>query len=254
MKDKHNPCIELSGVNFRYGENVVLEDVSFQVKKGEYLGIIGPNGGGKTTLLKVILGLLKPRKGTIKIHGQKVDELKDKSFIGYVPQRASQTGTDFPATVQEIVSSGRTARAGIFNHLTTLDKEKIDWAMELADITAIKDKLIGELSGGQRQRVFMARALAGEPEMLFLDEPTIAIDVAQSNKFYAFLGELNRKYGITILFVSHDIDCVAKEVSSVLCVNKTLVCHTSPKELLQEGHLEKLYGTKFAPVHHHHHE
>ena len=178
-----DPCIEVSGVHFKYGDITVLENISFTVKKGEYVGIIGPNGGGKTTLLKVILGLLKPSKGTIKIHGQKVDELRDRSFIGYVPQRASQSNTDFPATVEEIVASGRTPRTGFLNHFTAHDREKIDEAMKIADVTGFKDKLIGELSGGQRQRVYIARALAGDPEILFLDEPTVAIDVTQSNKF-----------------------------------------------------------------------
>lgn len=229
-----------------------MENISFQVKKGEYMGIIGPNGGGKTTLMKLLLGLLKPSTGIIKIHGTKIEELKDRSFIGYVPQRASQSATDFPATVQEIVTSGRTARAGILNHFTPLDYEKIEWAMEVADVTKLREQLVGELSGGQRQRVFIARALAGEPEMLFLDEPTIAIDAPLSSKFYTFLRQINKKYGITILFVSHDIECVEKEVSSVLCVNKTLVCHASPKNLLKKGHLEKLYGREIGPIHHHH--
>ncbi|MCA9373847.1 MAG: metal ABC transporter ATP-binding protein [Candidatus Gracilibacteria bacterium] len=250
---KNKPCIEVSGVHFKYGDIAVLEDISFTVNEGEYIGIIGPNGGGKTTLLKLILGLLKPTKGTIKIHGQKVEELKDRSFIGYVPQRASQANTDFPATVEEIVSSGRTPKAGFLNHFTAHDREKIDWAMEIADVTSFKNKLIGELSGGQRQRVYIARALAGDPEILFLDEPTVAIDVTQSNKFYEFLREINKKMGITIMFISHDIECVAKEVSSVLCVNKHLVCHTSTKDLYTKGHLEKLYGKKITPVHHHHH-
>lgn len=251
-ESKHNPCIEVSNVNFKYGQNTVLEDISFDIKKGEYLGIIGPNGGGKTTLLNIILGLLQPQSGTVKIHGEKVQNIKDRSFIGYVPQRASQIATDFPATVEEIVSSGRTSHVGLFNHLTHHDREKIEWAMEVAEVLPLRKKLVGELSGGQRQRVFIARALAGEPEILFLDEPTVAIDATISQKFYEFMAELNEKYGITILFVSHDIECVAHEVSSVLCVNKTLVCHAKPTDLLKKGHIEKLYGEKLTSIHHHH--
>lgn len=250
--NNHNPCIEISNVNYKYGQNVVLEDISFNVKKGEYLGIIGPNGGGKTTLIKILLGLLQPQSGTVKIHGEKVQEIKDRSFIGYVPQKASQTATEFPATVEEIIASGRTPLIGLFNHPTSHDREKVDWAMEVADVLSLRKKLVGELSGGQRQRVFIARALAGEPEILFLDEPTVAIDATTSEKFYSFIGDINKKLGITILFVSHDIECIAREVSSVLCVNKTLVCHTSPKDLLKKRHIEKLYGQKLTTIHHHH--
>lgn len=246
------PYIEVSNVNFRYGDNTVLKDITFNVKKGEYLGIIGPNGGGKTTLLKIMLGVLQPLTGTVKIGGQKINELKDRTFIGYVPQRVSQIASEFPATVEEIVTSGRTPRVGLLNHLMPYDKEKIEWAMDVAEVTPFRKKLIGELSGGQRQRVFIARALASEPEVLFLDEPTVAIDYALSEKFYAFMSQLNKKHGITILFVSHDIECVSKEVSSVICVHKTLVCHSAPKDLLKKGHLEKLYGQEMTTIHHHH--
>lgn len=251
-KQKKQPYIQVSNVNFKYGDNTVLEGITFDVKKGEYLGVIGPNGGGKTTLLKVMLGLLEPHTGTVKIEGEKVQDMKNRAIIGYVPQRVSQMANDFPATVEEIVASGRTPRIGLFNHRTPHDRKKIEWAMDVAEVTSFRKKLISELSGGQRQRVFIARALAGEPEILFLDEPTVAIDYALSKKFYAFMADLNKKLGITILFVSHDIDCVAKEVSSVICVHKTLVCHTSPKDLMKNGHLEKLYGRDVAAIHHHH--
>ena len=254
--ERHNSheavCIEAKDISFRYGQVPVLENVSFKVHKGDYLGIIGPNGGGKTTLLKIMLGLLKPQSGTVTYHHKNVNGLKDRTFFGYVPQRLSQSAAQFPATVEEIVRGGRTAKVGMLRKLTGEDFKKVEWAMEIADVITLRHQLIGNLSGGQRQKVFIARALAGEPHILFLDEPTVAVDVVSSQKFYAFLGELNKKMGLTIIFVSHDIDCVAQEVNSVLCLNRTLICHGSPKDFMKEEYMEKLYGKKIKFIMHGH--
>lgn len=245
-------CIEVENLSFNYNGHSVLENVSFVVKNGEYLGIIGPNGGGKTTLIKIILGLLHPTGGTIKIFGADIKDFKEKALIGYVPQRVSQEIYQFPATVEEVIKSGRTARVGVLKRFGKNDLIAIGKAMEAADVADYKTKLLSELSGGERQRVFIARALAGDPKILILDEPSVGIDLSAQEKFYAFIERLNRDFGLTIVFVSHDIDVVAHEVKSLLCLNKNLVCHGVPREFLNEKHLEKLYGKKVKFILHGH--
>jgi len=246
--------IEVSDLSFRFGAEKVLENISFNIKEGDYLGIVGPNGAGKTTLLKILLGLIKPEKGTVKLFGKEIGKINNRSQIGYVAQKSAQTASEFPATVEEIVASGRTARAGLFKKFNKEDREKIAKAMEITEIHDLCRKLVSELSGGQKQRVFIARALAAEPKILFLDEPTVAVDVALSEKFYELLNKLNKKMGITILFVSHDLDVIAREVSSVLCLKRTLVCHGSPKDFMNKENLEKLYGPNYKIIVHDRHD
>jgi len=249
---KEDNCIEVENVSFSYNGYSVLENISFAVKNGEYLGIIGPNGGGKTTLIKIILGLLKPDKGSVKIFGVDSQSFKEKALIGYVPQRVSQEVSQFPATVEEIVKSGRTARVGILKRFSQSDIAAVEKAMEVADITKHKIKLLSDLSGGECQRVFIARALAGDPKILILDEPSIGVDLASQEKFYAFVEKLNQNYGLTIIFISHDIAVVSQEVKRLLCLNKNLVCHGLPREFINEEFLEKLYGKKVKFIVHGH--
>ena len=248
----NTPCIEVDDINFHYNGNPVLEHVSFSVKHGEYLGIIGPNGGGKTTLLKVILGLLRPDSGKVMIFGKELSGLKGRHRIGYVPQRAAQAEFYFPATVEEIVRSGRTARAGLFGRYRKEDFKAIEKAMEITGTTAFRNRLISSLSGGERQRVYIARTLAGEPKILILDEPAVGVDIASQERFYKFLSFLNRELGITIIFVSHDIGVVADEVNTVLCLNHRLMCQGSPESFIKEEFLEEVYGKKVTSVFHRH--
>lgn len=245
-------CIEVNNVSFSYSGQTVLDNISFSVNSGEYLGIIGPNGGGKTTLIKIILGLLKPNTGTVRIFGQNIEEFKEKSLIGYVPQRISQVVSQFPATVKEVIETGRTARVGLFKKYTKNDKQAIEKAMEITGVAHLKHRLIEDLSGGERQRVFIARALAAEPKILILDEPSAGVDLASQKQFYAFIKSLNQKFELTIIFISHDIDVVAHEVKILLCLNKNLVCHGLPEEFLKGEHMEKLYGKKVKFITHGH--
>lgn len=246
------PYIELNNVNFSYGNKVpVIENLSFVVRKGDYLGIIGPNGGGKTTLVKVILGLLHPSEGSVMLFGKDWHDFKDKHRIGYVPQRVTQNDRKFPATVFEVVRTGRIARLGFFQRYTKEDNEAVERAMEISGISKYRDTLIGNLSGGERQRVFIARALASEPDILILDEPTVGVDIGAQKTFYDFLGSLNRDYNLTIIFISHDVDAVSQETSSVICLNHKLVCHGVPQDLLNnEDILKKVYGEHSQVVHH----
>lgn len=235
--------IELKDISFTYGGAPVLDTINFSVKKGDYLGIIGPNGGGKTTLLRIILGLLEPTNGTVEVFGQDIHQLKDRYRIGYVPQRALQVERNFPATVEEVVGSGRVAcQNGICKRFTKTDQDMIKRAMEIAEVAKYRTTRIGNLSGGELQRVFIARALAGDPKVLILDEPTTGVDLPSERKFYAFLGDLNRKQDLTIIFVSHDVDAVYHEAKSVLCLNRNMVCHGLSSEIMKQDVIKKLYG------------
>ncbi len=236
------PLIKVQGLNFAYDTNLVLEEVSFTILRGDYVGLVGPNGGGKTTLLKILVGLLEPTSGTV---------VMDRSKIGYVPQRVAQDQVAFPATVQEVVESGRTAKNGWWGRLGKKDRAAVDRALQIADIVPLKQRLMSGLSGGQRQRVYVARALASQPDILFLDEPFVGVDVATQQGFYAFLKELNTKHGLTIVFVSHDIDAIAEEVKSILCLNRGLLCSGAPS-LLHETHvIDDIYGKKIMHIHRH---
>ena len=244
-------CIEVKEVSFSYNGNPILQDISFVVQEGEYLGIIGPNGGGKTTLFKVILGLLKPQTGEVRIFGEPLESFKRRHLIGYVPQR-SLSDYYFPATVEEVVRSGRTARLGLFKRVSKEDAKAIERVMEVTDVGRLRDRLIGQLSEGERQRVFIARALASEPKILILDEPDVGVDINAQEKFYSFLEDLNSNTGITILLISHDIDVVAHQAKTILCLNRRLVCHGSPRDFITEDYMQKLYGKKVRFILHGH--
>jgi len=242
--------IELNNVSFSYNITTVIENLTFSIRKGDYVGIIGPNGGGKTTLIKVILGLLHPTEGAVMLFGKDHHDFKEKYRIGYVPQRVTHTERNFPATVFEVVRTGRIARLGFFERFKKEDIEAVERAMEISGIAEHRDTLIGNLSGGERQRVYIARALASEPEVLIHDEPTVGVDIGAQKTFYEFLSSLNRDRHLTILLISHDVDVVSQETKTVLCLNHNLVCHGLPKDILNEHVLERLYGKHSKRVSH----
>ncbi len=244
--------IELNNLTFGYTNHLILDKVSFSVEEGDYLGIIGPNGSGKTTLLKIVLGLLQPRTGTVTLLGSSPKELAERWKIGYVPQRITQADWQFPATVSEVIKTGRTASRGLLSFYRTEDSQAVERAMKITGITKLRDRLINELSGGERQKVFIARALAGQPKVLILDEPTVGVDLGAQQEFYTLLCKLNSEENLTIILVSHDIDVVAQEVKTILFLNKTVVAHGKPKDLLKEKYLEKLYGSQVKFIVHNH--
>lgn len=244
-------CIEVKGVDFKYNKHLILNDVSFNIKCGEYVGIIGPNGGGKTTLIKIILGLLKPLRGEVKIFGYDLNQFKERFLIGYVPQKITQEAY-FPATVEEIVKSGIIAKIGPLKKFTAKDNEAARKAMEATDIGKYKNELLSHLSGGEKQRVFIARALAGEPKILILDEPVAGVDAPSQEQFYQFLNSLRKESALTIIYVSHDLNFIAQQVESVLCLNRKLICNCPPKEFIKEGYLEELYGKDIKLIEHTH--
>ena len=247
--DHTKNIIEIDGVSFAYNEDLILENVSLNIHKGDYLGVIGPNGGGKTTLIKVMLGLLKPSQGVVKMFGEDIHTFKDWSRVGYVPQKVINFDVNFPATVYEVVAMGRFGKKGLFRNLGKEDKKIISDSLKQVEMYEYKDRIIGDLSGGQQQRVFIARALAGQPEVIFLDEPMAGVDVHSQDQFYQLLKKLNHDLELTLVFISHDIEAVVNEVTEIAFVNRGLTYNNNPKKFIK-GDLEKLYGDKKF-IHHH---
>ncbi|MCD1295411.1 ABC transporter [Methanocella sp. CWC-04] len=226
--------VELKDVWVYYDDIPVLENVNLAVHEHDFLGIIGPNGGGKTTLLKVILGLIKPSKGTVSIMGNSPDH--SRKYIGYVPQH-KQFDRDFPIKVWDVVMMGRLSHTGLFKNYSEEDKKATKEALERVEMLEFKDRQIGKLSGGQRQRVYIARALAGNPKLFLLDEPMTGVDSAVQEELYELLTELNKK--AAIIMVSHDISAVSVHVNKLACLNHKLYYHDT-KELIREE-LEEAY-------------
>ncbi len=248
-----SPVFEVSNLTFRANEQSILEEISLTILPGDYCAIIGPNGGGKTTLIRLLLGLEKPTSGQIKLFGQPINKFKRWSKIGYVPQRAAGLDQNFPATVLEVVKMGRIATQGLFAKATREDREAIEEAMIKMDVTDIQNKLVGELSGGQRQRVMIARALASKPEVLILDEPNTGVDVISQKRFYKLLKELNAQEKMTIIFITHDIGVIVDDIGRLFTVNQTLLTCNNPKEAISCDDMSALYGIDAHLIHNHHH-
>jgi len=235
--DHTKNIIEISDVSFSFSDEEILKDVNLSIHRGDYLGVVGSNGSGKTTLLRIILGLIKSKSGSIKLFGQDIEEFKDWSKIGYVPQKVINFDNNFPLTVLEVVLMGRYGKLGLLHSVTIEDKKKVEEALKHVDMWDYRDRQIGDLSGGQQQRVFIARALAGNPEILFLDEPTVSIEKDIKNKFYQLLHNLNEKLELTIVIITHDIESMSHEAMHVACMkNKTLVFHESIDDLFKKSH------------------
>ena len=243
---------EVEHVCVDYGAERVLDHVSLQVRRGDFLGIIGPNGSGKTTLLRVMLGLLRPSCGHVRLFGTDVREFHDWHRIGYVTQKAVAFETRFPASVFEVVLSGRSGRAGLGRRFDGGDRAAARAALATVGMDAYRDRLVGRLSTGQQQRVFIARALVHDPDLLVLDEPTVGVDLDAQEQFYSLLRTLNREAGKTLVLVSHDISVVAEEVTQLACLNRSLVFHGSPDEAIRSGALAQMYRAASLVVSHHH--
>jgi zinc transport system ATP-binding protein len=236
-----NAVVNVRNVTFGYGAEPIVRSVNLAIAPGEFLGLIGPNGGGKTTLLKVILGLLKPQSGEVSLFGQPLSGFTEWFRVGYVPQRPMYVDTHFPVTVKEVVSLGRVARAGLWRRLGAEDDAAIDQALEVVEMGQAKDKLITSLSGGQQQRVSIARALASEPQLLVLDEPTTGVDIESQDRFFKLLADLKNR-GLSILMASHEIALLAGEVTRLACINSALVYDGDPKKFMRKENLMKIYG------------
>lgn len=233
-------CLE--GVNFAYASWPVLEEVSLLVARGEYVCILGPNGGGKTTLLKIILGLTMPQSGRVSLLGQRPEQARMRA--GYMPQ-AIQSDLQVPVTVKEVVLMGRLGGGGGWRYSRS-DLKKAEEVLAFLGLEPMKDRFFGELSGGQRQRTLLARALACDPEVLLLDEPTANVDPEGGKLLAELLAELKGK--IALLLVTHDLSFVSKHVDRVFCVNRRVVEH--PTSELDSSSMHELYNEPMRLVRH----
>jgi zinc transport system ATP-binding protein len=225
----NNTIVSLEHVSFSYGDVPVLEDVNIKIEQNDFLAIIGPNGGGKTTILKLILGLLEPTRGVITVFGTTPKQARRR--IGYLPQYFS-FDFDFPITVMDVVLMGRLGKRGLAKKYTKEDIETTLRALDKVGMRELREREIGKLSGGQRQRVLIARALTTEPKLLLLDEPVSSIDTQWQQSFYELLQKLNRE--IAIILVTHDIAVISTYIDKMACLNKKLYYHGSKKEGLHK--------------------
>jgi zinc transport system ATP-binding protein len=232
--------VKIDSLSASYGNTLVLEDINFSVNENDFIGVIGPNGGGKTTLLKVILGLLKPVSGKILYNN---DLLNSKS-IGYLPQ-ISTGDSNYPVTVKDIILSGLMIRKGFASRMSLSDKNKAQLVIEELGLSEMADSTINELSGGQMQRVFLGRAIIGDPRLLILDEPGNFVDSNFESDFYEKLRSLNKR--MAILMVSHDVGTISAHIKSFACVNRRLHYHDS-KEISNEDLLA--YGCPIQLITH----
>jgi zinc transport system ATP-binding protein len=240
-----NPAIHIANLTFRYATPPVLDHVDLEVREGEFLGLVGPNGGGKSTLLKIVLGLLKPESGTVEVLGKPPSIGRES--IGYVPQFATFR-RDFPISVEDTVLLGRLGKGGAMGPFGRRDREIARQAMRETRISDLHGRPIETLSGGQLQRTLVARALACEPEILLLDEPTANIDQRGEMDIFDLFESLNQR--LTIVLVSHDIAFISKYVHRVACLNQTLVCHQT--ENINGEIISELYGEPMRIIHHNH--
>lgn len=237
--------VEIEGLRFAYGAAPVLEDVDLSVTDGEFLGLVGPNAGGKSTLLKLVLGLLEPQTGRISVLGRSPRQARRQ--VGYVPQYPAFP-RDFPISVEDVVLMGRLGVGPAFGRYRDADHAAADAALREVEAHDFRQRQIGTLSGGQLQRVLLARALVGEPALLILDEPTANIDQRLEGEIFELLAELNKR--LTIIVVSHDIAFISGYVSRVACLNRTLVCHRTDD--IDGQTISELYGEEVRSISHQH--
>tara|TARA_R110002073_G_scaffold118918_3_gene259028 strand:+ start:136417 stop:137289 length:873 start_codon:yes stop_codon:yes gene_type:complete len=230
-------AIELDHVSYTYPSTGIgtspvaaLQDITLQVDQSTKLGILGPNGGGKSTLIKLILGILKPTAGKIHVLGESPAAARKAGLVGYLPQHI-QSHRDWPLSVQQVVELGCTSKLKPWQRLSAQDQQAIRSAIEFVEMQELIDRPIAALSGGQLQRVMIARAIACQPKLLILDEPTVGVDIAGQQRFGNLINTLHRELDLTIVVVTHDMRAIAAVADRVACLSRTLHFHDSPDGL-----------------------
>jgi zinc transport system ATP-binding protein len=231
---RDGPLVEAEHISFSYGETPVLEDVSLSVGPGEFVALVGPNASGKSTLLKVLLGLLRPTSGRVRIFGHAPERFTERWRLGYVPQRPELT-SEIPATVEELVAAGRLPRRGWWRRMRPADREITRHAIDSVALGAARSRPVNELSGGQQQRTFIARAFASEPDLLVLDEPIAGIDRESQTRFRESLTHLVAEHGAGVLLVSHELSAVARDLDRVIVLKQRILFDGPPAELMATG-------------------
>lgn len=235
------PVLRFQNVSYAYNNENVFSGVTLTLEAGDFAAVIGPNGGGKSTLLKLAAGLVKPRCGNVLLYGADGQPLPG-SKIGYVAQNPGKSGYTFPATVYEVVSMGRTPLKRWCSFVDKADRHIIRHVLELVDMWEYRNRLLGQLSGGQLQRVFVARALAQNPDLLIMDEPTAGIDTQARERLYTLLGMLHKNLGVTVIVVSHDLERILQHARTVVCVNRGI---TYAGSVIDMGQIKQvLYGDR----------
>jgi len=237
------PAVLIKDLWFSYGPHLVLEDVNVTVAQGDFVSVVGPNGGGKTTLLKLMLGLLRASQGLTQVLGVTPEQARPR--IGYMPQH-SQLDPEFPATVMDVALMGRLGHGRSFGAYSKMDKEIVAAVLEQVGLRDYHRKSYASISGGQRQRLFIARALACEPDLLLLDEPTANLDVVMEGDLYELLQNLNER--LTIIMVSHDLGFVSRIVKSVICVKRKVLMH--PTAEITGAIINEIYGSPMRMIRH----
>jgi len=238
----HDEIVRTEQLACCYREGRVLEDISFRVKRGDYVGIVGPNGSGKSTLVKALLGLVDISSGRASLFGSPLAGFRDWRRVGYLPQSLHLVNPVFPATVHETVGLGLLSLKRFPKSLNNNDRIKIDDTLEELGIYDLRLKLIGELSGGQLQRVLLARAIVNNPELLVLDEPTAALDPETRERFYTMIGTLNRTRGVTVMLVTHDSGAIGLHASKMLYLDKKILFYGSFEEFCHSPEMSSMFG------------
>lgn len=252
MAGKSKPIIEVRNLQIDRSRASVIKDANFTIYQGDYVGVVGPNGGGKTTLILALLGILPKKKGDIQLFGKDIKAFSNWEKIAYVSQNAINFDPQFPLNVSELVALGRVNRKSLGRKLKQNDWDAVEEALNFMGISNIANKRIGELSGGQKQRVFVAKALVRNPELIFLDEPVTGVDAVTQEKFYKKLSDLNSKKGITVLIVSHDLTAVFCRMSKVMCVNREVNVSEITEDFEPDKLMKETYGEHFHIVFHRH--
>jgi zinc transport system ATP-binding protein len=235
--------LSVQNLSFHY-DNLpnIFEDVSFEIQKGEFIGLIGSNGSGKTTLIKTILGILKPVSGNVQIFGQSFADFntnsKNWAKVGHIPQTASQP-KDFPITVKELLEISVIKSKQLLPNSVS-NSTLVNIVLDKLKITHLQNSELGELSGGQRQKVYIARAIINNPQLIFLDEPTTGIDQLSETDFYELIAALRNEFGTAVVMISHDIGSISSRVDRIFCLDKTLEIIDNPKDYVHSQHIHVL--------------
>lgn len=250
--DRPKTVVELDSVTVEVNGRTILEDIHLSILPGVNTGIIGPNGGGKTTLLKVILGLIQPTRGTVRLfENLSPVEVTRGGMVGYVPQK-SYVDPRFPVSVFDVVMMGRYGRLGLFRRPGKKDREIVLENLKKVEMERFADRPIGNLSGGEQQKVFIARSLCSSPQLLILDEPTTGVDVQSQDQFYRLINQLKMELGLTVILVSHDVGMIACYIDDLVCLNQKIFIHGKSPDVLSDEILKKTYGCEVEMVFHGH--
>lgn len=244
-REECGPIIVYKDITVSLDGRTVLEGITYSLEQGRFAGVVGPNGAGKTTLLRVTLGLVKPDRGGVTVMGMNPDELKHElHHIGYMPQQVL-FDPYFPVSVFDVVMMGRSCCIGPVRRATRKDKDAVRESLKMVGLEKLSGRPIGELSVGQQKRAFLARALCLETKILLLDEPTAGLDTPAQERFMGLLTDLRDGMGLTVLFVSHDVNILARFADEILCINRTMHLHGNPHEVLGSERLKEAYRCEF---------